>query len=69
MQTLPHTLLERLAAPELQTMRSLSQNQVLALTKDNCVVVLNEDAQEQSRLFCLDEMGLPYPSEFLQKIK
>lgn len=66
LQTFPYALLEKLdAAPTLQNIRSLNKNEILGLSTDNRVIVLNEDAQEQKQLFCLDEMGLPYPSEFL----
>lgn len=66
LQTFPCELLERLdSAPRLQNIRSLTKNLVLALTAENCVATLDEDAREQSRLFCLDEMGLPYPPELL----
>ena len=49
-------------------MRSLDRSRALALTADNCVITIDENAQKSSTLFCLDEMGLPYPAEFLQKI-
>ena len=66
LQTFPCELLEKLDnAPKLQGIRSLTKNSVLALTAENCVVTLDEDVHEQSRLFCLDEMGLPYPPELL----